>query len=132
MLLRYVNPSSQDSNTSTNGGLDRTYPEKSQDADKARIVHRGPCQAFDQLSIRFGPRLFDMIPSIWQSMAGGLLSACQAGRRFIKFFYSVIIMRRRSVGTPHIMLLQRCTVLPSASTVKCSLSKVSDTFYFGY
>jgi TATA-binding protein-associated factor len=75
----------QDINKSINGGLDPTNSEKSQDADKARIARRGACQAFDQLSIRFGSRLFDVLPSMWQSMAGGLLSACQAGRRFVKF-----------------------------------------------
>ena len=85
LSFRGSNSTSQDSNKSTNGGLERTNPEKSQDADKARIVRRGACQAFDQLSIRFGSRLFDVIPSMWQSMAGGLLSACQAGRKFVKF-----------------------------------------------
>ena len=84
LSFRGSNFTSQDNNK-TNGGLDRTNPEKSQDVDKARIARRGARQAFDQLSIRFGSRLFDVIPSMWQSMAGGLLSACQAGRKFLKF-----------------------------------------------
>jgi len=85
LSFRGSNSTSQD-NSGING-VDRTNPEKSQDVvDKARIARRGACQAFDQLSTRFGSRLLDVIPSMWQSMAGGLLSACQAGRRFVKFY----------------------------------------------
>ena len=82
LSFRGSNATPQD-NKATNGGLDRMNPEKSQDVEKARIARRGACQAFDQLSIRFGSRLLDVIPSMWQSMAGGLLSTCQAGRKSI-------------------------------------------------
>ena len=84
LSFRGSNSTSQDNNKGINGGLDRMNLEKSQDVEKARIARRGACQAFEQLSIRFGSRLLDVIPSMWQSMAGGLLSACQAGRKFIK------------------------------------------------
>ena len=83
LSFRGSNATSQD-NKGTNEGPDRTNFEKSQGVDKARIARRGACQAFDQLSTRFGSRLLDVIPSMWQSMAGGLLSACQAGRVIIK------------------------------------------------
>ena len=85
LSFRGSDPTSQDNNKAANGGLDRTNAEKSQDVDKARIARRGACQAFDQLSNRFGSRLLDVIPSMWQSMAGGLLSACQTGRSFVNF-----------------------------------------------
>jgi TATA-binding protein-associated factor len=46
---------------------------------EARLSRRGAGLAFDQLSAKFGPRLLDVIPNMWQSMAGGLLSAFQSG-----------------------------------------------------
>ncbi|KAF8969946.1 SNF2 superfamily chromatin remodeling protein [Flammula alnicola] len=61
----------------SNGDLERSESEKSQEARNARLARRGACQAFQQLSAKFGPRLLDAIPNMWQSMAGGLLSACQ-------------------------------------------------------
>lgn len=53
-----------------------TSPE---DAAKARLSRRGARLAFSQLSAKFGPRLLDVVPKMWQSMAGGLLSACATG-----------------------------------------------------
>ncbi|KAF8558525.1 hypothetical protein OG21DRAFT_1504270 [Imleria badia] len=54
-------------------------PIKSEDeVAKTRLSRRGAGLAFDQLSTKFGPRLFEAIPKMWQSMAGGLLSACSA------------------------------------------------------
>jgi len=47
-----------------------------EDAAKARLSRRGAQLAFVMLSKKFGPRLLDVIPKMWQSMAGGLLSAC--------------------------------------------------------
>ncbi|KAI0320174.1 SNF2 superfamily chromatin remodeling protein [Amylostereum chailletii] len=44
--------------------------------EKSRISRRGAGLAFVQLSSRFGPRLLDVVPKMWQSMAGGLQSAC--------------------------------------------------------
>ncbi|KAF9567569.1 hypothetical protein CPC08DRAFT_758154 [Agrocybe pediades] len=49
--------------------------EKQHETKKAQLARRGAGQAFQQLSAKFGPRLTDVIPSMWQSMAGGLLSA---------------------------------------------------------
>lgn len=55
-------------------------PAKSEDeAAKTKLSRRGAGLAFDRLSVKFGPRLFEAIPKMWQSMAGGLLSACSAG-----------------------------------------------------
>ncbi|KAL4253953.1 TATA-binding protein-associated factor Mot1 [Abortiporus biennis] len=46
------------------------------DAAKARLSRNGASLAFIELSRRFGGRLLDVVPKMWQSMAGGLLSAC--------------------------------------------------------
>ncbi|KAF7323127.1 TBP associated factor [Mycena chlorophos] len=48
------------------------------EASKTRLTRRGAGFAFDQLSSKFGPKLLDTIPNMWQFMAGGLTSACQA------------------------------------------------------
>ncbi|KAI6111007.1 hypothetical protein F5141DRAFT_1111960 [Pisolithus sp. B1] len=48
------------------------------EAARAKLSRRGASLAFQQLSAKFGPRLLDVIPKMWQSMAGGLLSACSA------------------------------------------------------
>ncbi|KAJ6608621.1 hypothetical protein B0H10DRAFT_1920958 [Mycena sp. CBHHK59/15] len=47
---------------------------KSEEASKARLSRRGAGLAFNQLSAKFGPRLLDVIPNMWQFMAGGLIS----------------------------------------------------------
>ncbi|GBE82676.1 Probable helicase [Sparassis crispa] len=47
-----------------------------EEAEKARLSRRGARLAFEQLSTKFGPRLLEVVPKMWQSMAGGLLSAC--------------------------------------------------------
>ncbi|KAG9318204.1 hypothetical protein JVU11DRAFT_284 [Chiua virens] len=43
---------------------------------RTKLSRRGAGLAFDRLSTKFGPRLLEAIPKMWQSMAGGLLSAC--------------------------------------------------------
>lgn len=59
---------------------EKGQPAKSEDeAAKTRLSRRGAGLAFDQLSAKFGSRLLEAIPKMWQSMAGGLLSACSAG-----------------------------------------------------
>lgn len=57
---------------------DRTESQ-SDEAAKARLSRRGAGLAFDKLSTKFGPRLLEVIPAMWQSMVGGLLSACMTG-----------------------------------------------------
>ncbi|KAJ7118732.1 SNF2 chromatin remodeling protein [Mycena epipterygia] len=52
---------------------------KPDEAGKARLSRRGAGLAFDQLSAKFGPRLLEIIPNMWQFMAGGLISAFQSG-----------------------------------------------------
>lgn len=52
---------------------------KSEEANKARLSRRGASLAFEQLSIKFGPQLLEVVPTMWHSMAGGLLSALQTG-----------------------------------------------------
>ncbi|TCD70588.1 TATA-binding protein-associated factor mot1 [Steccherinum ochraceum] len=73
-LLEGILSFSKSQSTATNGkDATTTSPE---DAAKARLSRRGAGQAFVELSRKFGPRLLDVIPRMWQSMAGGLLSAC--------------------------------------------------------
>jgi TATA-binding protein-associated factor len=52
---------------------------KAEEVAKARLSRRGACLAFGKLSHKFGRRLFEVMPKMWPSMAGGLLSACAVG-----------------------------------------------------
>ncbi|PCH38434.1 SNF2 chromatin remodeling protein [Wolfiporia cocos MD-104 SS10] len=52
--------------------------DKPEDPAKARLARRGAQFAFVELSKKFGPRLLEVVPKMWHSMAGGLLSACPA------------------------------------------------------
>ncbi|KAF9792249.1 SNF2 chromatin remodeling protein [Thelephora terrestris] len=61
--------SAKKDSASTTGGNDST---------KSRITRRGSVLAFVELSNRFGSRLLDVVPKMWNSMAGGLTSACQS------------------------------------------------------
>lgn len=60
-------------------GKDKAEPDKMEEVRKARLARRGAGLAFDQLSSKFGPHLFDVIPNMWPSMAGGLVSTFRAG-----------------------------------------------------
>lgn len=55
---------------------DAEIPEENK---KARLSRRGAGFAFNQLSSKFGPELLNVIPNMWHSMIGGLLSAFQNG-----------------------------------------------------
>lgn len=56
--------------------------ENSNENQKSRLSRRGAGFAFDQLSSKFGHRLLDVVPNMWSSMTGGLLSAFQNGRSY--------------------------------------------------
>lgn len=56
-----------------------TDPGGTEENKKAHLSRRGAGFAFNQLSSKFGHRLLDVIPNMWHSMAGGLLSAFQNG-----------------------------------------------------
>jgi TATA-binding protein-associated factor len=58
---------------------DKNEADLSDEAAKARLSRRGAGLGFDRLSMKFGPRLLEAIPAMWQSMVGGLLSACATG-----------------------------------------------------
>lgn len=60
------------------GVSDRGDGDKSDEVQKARLARRGASHAFRQLAEQFGVELLDTIPTMWQSMAGGLLSACNS------------------------------------------------------
>jgi TATA-binding protein-associated factor len=63
---------------------------KPDDASKSRLSRRGAGLAFDQLSAKFGARLLDVIPHMWQFMAGGLISAFDTGEHF--YFTSLFFL----------------------------------------
>lgn len=66
---------------------DKSEVSKSEEeAAKARLSRRGAGLALQQLSAKFASRLLVVIPKMWQSMAGGLLSACSAGAHCLVFF----------------------------------------------
>ncbi|KAI0078954.1 SNF2 chromatin remodeling protein [Panus rudis PR-1116 ss-1] len=44
---------------------------------KAHLSRRGAGFAFVELSRRFGARMLDVVPKMWQTMAGGILTACR-------------------------------------------------------
>jgi TATA-binding protein-associated factor len=52
---------------------------KADEATKAHLSRRGAKLAFENLSSNFGSRLFQVIPNMWQSMAGGILAAFEPG-----------------------------------------------------
>lgn len=51
----------------------------SEDSGKAKLSRRGAELAFQQLSREFGKDLFELVPKIWEFMAGGLLNAFTTG-----------------------------------------------------
>ncbi|KAF8654075.1 hypothetical protein AX16_003608 [Volvariella volvacea WC 439] len=56
---------------------DLTGVDKSEELNKTRLSRRGASLAFQQLSKKFGPDLLEVVPTMWQSMTGGLQSALQ-------------------------------------------------------
>ncbi|TFK86254.1 SNF2 chromatin remodeling protein [Polyporus arcularius HHB13444] len=63
------------SGAATTNGKDPGH-KGSEDPAKARLSRRGARLAFEKLSAKFGPRLLQAVPKMWQAMAGGLLTAC--------------------------------------------------------
>lgn len=60
-------------------GRGNADPTQSDDAEKAKLSRRGAEFAFTELSSRFGERLFEVVPKMWEFMAGGLLAAFAKG-----------------------------------------------------
>lgn len=63
-----------------------------EDAAKARLSRRGASLAFVQLSDKFGHTLLEVVPKMWQSMAGGLLSACTGGMWLWWYLYNTRLL----------------------------------------
>jgi TATA-binding protein-associated factor len=57
--------------------------EKAENREKARLSRRGAGLAFVELSTKFGAKLLEVIPNMWQSMAGGVLVACSTGTHIV-------------------------------------------------
>ena len=77
-ILTYQNFISTSSKTEKEDGKEKDKT-KLDEFGKAHLSRRGASLAFEQLSAKFGSRLLEVIPTMWQSMAGGLLSAFNAG-----------------------------------------------------
>lgn len=62
-----------------NAKKDKALAADNRDMTKSHITRRGSVLAFVELSNRFGSRLLDVVPKMWNSMAGGLTFVCQSG-----------------------------------------------------
>ncbi|RDB21258.1 putative helicase mot1 [Hypsizygus marmoreus] len=76
-ILSFQDPSSPASQLNGKATKDKDKGDvgKLEEGSKTCLSRRGAGFAFDQLSTKFGARLFVVIPNMWQSMAGGLLGA---------------------------------------------------------
>lgn len=64
---------------STKNGNRNQSDASDEDVTKAKISRRGAELAFMQLSSKFGDKLFERVPKMWEFMAGGLLAAFTTG-----------------------------------------------------
>jgi len=78
-ILSFQNPSKK----AENGAPEE---DKAESREKARLSRRGAGLAFVKLSTKFGEKLLETIPKMWQSMAGGILSACATGANIIQLW----------------------------------------------
>lgn len=62
-------------------GKDKADVPDTEESNKTRLARRGAGLAFNQLSTKFGGELFEAIPAMWPSMAGGLESTFRTGGR---------------------------------------------------
>ena len=69
-----------------NAKKDNASTTNNTDTTKSRTTRRGSVLAFVELSNRFGSRLLDVVPKMWNSMAGGLTSACRSGVFIFEIF----------------------------------------------
>ena len=53
---------------------DKDVPLPSEEILAAQLTHRGAHLAFVELSAKFGPDLFDILPEMWECMYGSLLA----------------------------------------------------------
>lgn len=67
-------------------GKNGSKSPSAEEVAKARLSRNGASLAFVELSRKFGSQLLEVVPKMWQSMAGGLLSACSGGRLHDHFF----------------------------------------------
>ena len=55
-------------------GHGHTGDTKESEQAKAKLCRRGAQIAFVQLNAEFGPRVFNLIPKMWEYIAGGVIS----------------------------------------------------------
>ena len=66
--------------TNGRGNKGAAVENLSDEATKAKVSRRGAELAFTQLSLKFGNQLFELVPSMWGYMAGGLLTTYAEGK----------------------------------------------------
>ena len=65
--------------TNGRGNKGAAVENLSDEATKAKVSRRGAELAFTQLSLKFVNQLFELVPSMWGYMAGGLLTTYAEG-----------------------------------------------------
>ena len=91
-ILSFQGPAASDAmKNGREAHKDKDSSNSPEDPSKARLARRGASLAFNELSTKFGAQLLHVIPNMWQSMAGGILSAFQPGKwMHILIFYFFI------------------------------------------
>lgn len=70
-----------------------------EESAKTQLSRRGACLAFNQLSLKFEGKLFKSIPTMWNSMAGGLTSTFQSGMSSV-IVDSVLLLTKCQIDSP--------------------------------
>ena len=86
-VLSFKSASQWDGTSGRNGSKGQGDTEES---TKARLSRRGAELAFKQLSAKFGEKLFELIPKIWEFMAGGLQTTFASGKFSYKLYGTFI------------------------------------------
>lgn len=86
---------SSDSNSANGRGKGSRPEPLSEESTKAKVSRRGAELAFQQLSREFGEKLFDLVPKIWEFMAGGLLNAFASGELTYSLILHALLKRCR-------------------------------------
>jgi TATA-binding protein-associated factor len=71
----------------------------SEEVLKARLTRRGAHRAFVELSTKFGPDLFHVLPAMWECMCGSLLATYRTGS-LIDCSIPIYIVERVCVDNP--------------------------------
>ena len=92
MSFRLVVPS--DSVGNGKAGHGQSDESKESEQAKARLCRRGAQIAFVQLNVRFGQRIFELIPKMWEYIAGGVVSTFVSKYSAFSFRCLILIRQR--------------------------------------